>query len=62
MNFCWHRWFKWSRPILSFDGNKVQWRECKKCGKTQHRVLWWDKQCNVSDINAALDAVKKEAL
>jgi hypothetical protein len=58
---CWHKWKKWARPILAFSGHKLQWRECEKCGKAQHRTLWWDGQCDVPDINAALDAVHTRA-
>lgn len=60
---CWiHNWSKWSRPMDSYTNHKVQWRECKDCGKAQHRQLGYDQQCITRVINERLESVNPLAM
>lgn len=56
MNFCWHKYGKWSDPIQTHNsGHKQQWRVCQHCNKAQFRTLRWDTQSYLRDV---LDALK----
>jgi hypothetical protein len=55
--FCWHKWSKWSRPIVVYNAHKQQWRSCIKCEKAQFRTLGYDKFADVKEVNKSLDEI-----
>ena len=61
MNFCWHKWSKWSDPIPTYEnGHKQQWAHCENCNKAKFRSLSWDKQAPLSAVLNALKETKGE--
>jgi hypothetical protein len=36
-----HKWDKWGFFVVSSEGNPLEKRECKECGKSQIRKMEW---------------------
>jgi len=54
-----HKWSKWSQPIVTYNSNKQQWRVCTECNKAMFRTLRWDKQADISKVNQVIDGIPK---
>lgn len=54
MKFCFHKYGQWSRLVSGYNGEKTQFRECRKCGKAEFRSLGYCQGTTVHEANEAL--------
>ncbi len=56
MRICFHDWYKWTELVPGYNSHKLQFRDCKKCGKTQKRDIGY---CGGAESSAANKAIRE---
>lgn len=63
MNFCWHKWSKWSDPCNTYDSYvKNQFSQCEKCNAIKVRKFNHHYNIFADEIRKVLEKVNAKEI